>query len=398
MITTLLVPIMGFIFGVLISLFLILVINLLTFQRLPLSERHSRRIGDEEQGQPLVSLLVPARNEAACIAACVRSLVAQKYAHMEVIVLDDGSTDATASIVRQIIAELPAARKGRLRLVEGKPLPTGWVGKNFACMQLAQQARGDYLLFTDADTVHAPEMLPSVISAMQHYRVDLLTAQPEYLLGSPGEHLIIPLLNFTILTLLPIMLVSARPEASLSTGNGQLLCFKRGAYEAINGHAAVKNRILEDVLLARAVKAAGYRMIFVDAFELVQCRMYHSFAEVWNGFSKNLFAFYNYSPVFASLALLLNLGLFVLPPLALLLAIVLPLSPMGLLFAAGGYLIAILMRVLLMVRFTRSQRSLMLLFCLLHPVSIVLECLILLNSMRWRYRRRGTTWKGRQYV
>ena len=346
---------------------------------------------------PLLSILVPARNEEQCIGACVRSLVQQDYARLEVLVLDDGSTDATARIVQAMIEALPIEQKGRLRLLQGESLPDGWVGKNFACAQLAQHAQGEYLLFTDADTQHAPQMASTVIAAMRHFRVELLTAQPEFELKSMGERLIIPLLNFTIMTLLPVALISLRPEPSLATGNGQLLCFRRVAYEKIGGHAAVKGRILEDVLLARATKAAGLRMIFVDAQELVRCRMYRSFTEVWQGFSKNLFAFYNYSPVFALLALLLNLALFVSPCFLLLLSPFLALSTTVLLCAAMAYLLSIIMRVLLTLRFTRSQRASMLLLCVLHPISIMLECLILLNSMRWRYRKTGTVWKGRQY-
>ncbi len=385
-----LVIITGILLGLLISLFFILLVNLFTFRRL-------HPVQEDRDDAPFLSILVPARNEEACIETCVHSLVGQQYKRMEVLVLDDDSDDATAAIVQRMIDELPEEQRGRLRLLHGEPLSAGWVGKNFACHQLAQQAQGGYLLFTDADTVHASTMATSVMQAMHENNVDLLTAQPEFQLASLGERLIIPLLNFTILTLLPVALIPLRPEPSLATGNGQLLCFRRVAYEAIGGHASVKARILEDVLLARTTKAAGYRMIFVDAFALVRCRMYHSFAEVWSGFSKNLYAFYNYSPIFALLALLLNLALFVFPPLILLIALFTPIPAQAILFAACAYFIAILIRVLLTLRFTRTQRGLMLLLCLLHPLSIGLECLILLNSMHWRYSKRGTQWKGRQY-
>jgi len=341
---------------------------------------------------------VPARNEEAGIEACVRSLVAQGYEALEVLVLDDQSSDATATLVQHIIDELLPNQWGRLRLLLGEALPTGWVGKNFACHQLAQQARGDYLLFTDADTIHQPETAETVMACMHTADVEMLTAQPEHVLGSVGERLVVPLLNFTILTLLPIPLIRIRPEPSLATGNGQLLCFKRSAYKSIGGHACVKGRILEDVLLARAIKAAGYRMIFVDALELVRCRMYRSFADVWAGFSKNLFAFYNYSLPFALVALLLNLALFVVPPVLLLSGLFVALPSIVLLLALGAYLLAVLMRLLLTLRFIRTQRSLMLFLCLLHPISISLECLILLNSMHWHYRKVGTVWKGRQYT
>ena len=373
-------------------LFVILIINLFTFYRL---RPHATT---QATAEPLVSILIPARDEEQSIERCVRSLIAQTYEQLEVLVLDDHSDDTTATIVQSIIDELPVQQRGRLRLLLGEELPAGWGGKNFACHQLAQQASGSYLFFTDADTVHDPKMVSSVVDCMQHREVSLLTAQPTYELDSLGERLIVPLLTFTIMTLLPVALIPVRPEPSLATGNGQLLCFERSAYEHIGGHGSVKNRILEDVLLARAVKAAGYRMIFVDAQDLVHCRMYRSFAEVWSGFSKNLFAFYNYALPFALVGLVLNTLLFIVPALLIISALFVPLSLATLLLAGSAYALPVLMRVLLTLRFTHMQRGLMLLLCLLHPISITLECLILLNSIRWHYRKEGTVWKGRQYA
>lgn len=381
---------MGLITCILCILSSILLLNLTTFQRL-------RTTASTLTPLPFVSILVPARNEENCIEECIRSLVQQDYEPREIVVLDDQSSDRTRAIVQQIADELPATQRERLRILAGQPLPAGWIGKNFACYQLSQAARGEYLIFTDADTVHQPAMTRSVIGCMQEFGVQLLTAQPEHTMKSLGERLVVPLLNFTILTLLPIPLILHSRAPSLATGNGQLLCFQRSAYERIGGHTKVKGRILEDVLLARAIKAAGYRMIFVDALEFVRCRMYHSFAEVWSGFSKNLFAFYNYSLPFAILSLILNLGLFLLPLCFLIAALFISLPSQALLFAAIGWMITICMRILLTLRFCHQQRSLMLLISLLHSVSILLECLILLNSIRWHYRKAGTTWKGRQY-
>jgi chlorobactene glucosyltransferase len=423
------------VFALLLGMLLILVVNLLTFPRLTAS-----RLGNGYQGGGMISILVPARNEERCIEACVRSLIEQTYEHLEVIVLDDDSSDNTGVIVQGIIDNLPEARTGCLRLIHGQVLPGGWIGKNFACWQLAREARGDYLLFTDADTVHTPGMVEAVLDCMRSTSVQLLTAQPAFELGSLGERLVVPLLNFTIMTLLPVALVRSRPEPSLATGNGQLLCFQRQAYEAIGGHEKVKHKILEDVLLARAIKTAGYHMIFVDAFDFVRCRMYHSFAEVWAGFSKNLFAFYNYSLPFALFALLLNLSVFVAPPLIAIAALLLHLAPSTLLLALLAYALAVLMRLLLALRFTRrkavgawacsasfdaavipkgrtfvrgkptplqvsSQRSeeglaaflFAGLLCFLHPLSLWLECLILLNSIYISYQKTGIAWKGRYY-
>ncbi|GCE19581.1 hypothetical protein KDK_33810 [Dictyobacter kobayashii] len=240
-------------------------------------------------------------------------------------------------------------------------------------------------------------MVKAVMRQMQQRKVQLLSAQPEQILGSLGEHLIVPLLNFTILTLLPVALIPLRPEPSLATGNGQMLCFQRDAYQAIGGHAAVKGRILEDVLLARAIKEAGYRMAYADALELIQCRMYHSFDEVWSGFSKNLFAFYNYSLPFALGALLLNLLLFVVPQCILCANLLMASNTLLSILALLATLLPIIMRILLALRFNQNRIGWALGCSLLHPLSIALECLILLNSIRWHYRKTGTAWKGRYY-
>jgi chlorobactene glucosyltransferase len=300
-------------------------------------------------------------------------------------------------IVQGIINELPSAQKGCLRLLHGESLPPGWVGKNFACRQLYQHAQGDYLFFTDADTVHRPETVRAVIDCMHRLDVDLLTAQSEYELKDIGGRLLMPLLCFRVFTLLPLTLVSRRPEPVLATGNGPLLCFHRLAYEAAGGHQAIKECILEDVSLARAAKAAGYRIAFVDASDMIYCHMYTSFANTWVGFSRTFFAFYNYSLIAAIVIIILDLALFVFPLFTLLIAMFTPLPFMVMVLALGSYGIAVLMRLLLAIRFTRYQKLLTLLLCFLHPATIILGCLILLNSIRWHYRKLGTEWKGRYY-
>ena len=353
--------------------------------------------GSPGEAAPMVSILVPARNEADQIESCIRSMVEQNYERLEVLVLDDNSSDATAAIVQRIIDGLQPVQKERLQLLHGEPLPQGWVGKNFACYQLAQHARGDYLFFTDADTVYAPQTVAAVIDCMHHFDVSFLTGHPEYQLRNLLECLLVPMLTFKVFTLLPVPLVRLRPEPILATGYGVLLCFWRPAYEAVGGHAAVKGSILEDLSLARIIKEAGYRMALVDAMELVHCHMYDSYADAWEGLSKNSFSFYNYSLIFSLAMILYNLTFFVIPPLIALASLFLSLPHVATQFALGGYILAVLMRILLTVRFIRSQQALMLLLCLLHPLSILLECLVLLNSIWWRYRKTGTVWKGRRY-
>lgn len=387
----LLIVVFSVLSGILLLLCIHLLINLLSFRRLKVIAQGNLPF------PPLVSLLVPARNEEAHIGMCVRSLVEQSYEKLEVLVLNDQSCDATAAIVQEIIDELPPSQKGRLRLFSGEPLPPGWVGKNFACHQLSRYARGTYLFFTDADTVHAPETVQAVIDCMSRLKVDLLTAQPAYELEGIGERLVMPLLCFRVFTLLPLTLLSQRPEPILAAGNGPLLCFRRSAYEAAGGHLAIRGNILEDVSLARTIKAAGYRMALVDAVDMIHCHMYTSFTRTWVGFSKTFFAFYSYSLVAALTILLFDVVLFVAPPLVLLASLFVFVPFLLFVLALVSYGMAVFMRLLLAMRFTRSQKLIALFLCFLHPVAIVLACLILLNSIRWYYRKRGTEWKGRYY-
>ena len=386
----------GILFGSLFVLFINLLLNLLVFDRLKPATKEDlqKKLGT----CPMVSILVPARNEADHIEECVRSLIEQSYEQLEVLVLDDQSSDETASIVLQMMDELPHEQKGRLQLLHGETLPDGWIGKNFACYQLAQYAQGDYLLFTDADSVHTAQTVSTVIQGMHDLGVQFLTAHPNYILRGMGERLAIPLLYFKIFTLLPLVLVKHRPEPILAVANGPLLCFQRAVYEAIGGHKAVKTSILEDISLAREVKAAGYRMAYVDGQDLLSCYMYDSFAELWTGFSRTFFAFYNYSLLAASAMIILDLALFVVPSLLALTSLFVRLALPALLFSLGSYTLAVFMRILLIFNCARSRRVPLMLLSLLHPISMALECLFILSSMRWHYRKKGAMWKARYYV
>jgi chlorobactene glucosyltransferase len=386
----------GILFGSLFVLFINLLLNLLVFNQLnsATEEDLQRKLGT----CPMVSILIPARNEADHIEECVRSLIGQRYEKLEVLVLDDQSTDGTAIVVQQIIDELPPEQKNRLYLLPGETLPDGWIGKNFACYLLTQYAQGDYLLFTDADSIHAPQTVSTVIQGLYDLDVQFLTAHPCYILRGLGERLAIPLLYFKIFTLLPLVLVRHRPEPILAVANGPLLCFQRSVYDAIGGHKAVKASILEDNSLARRVKAAGYRMAYVDGQDLVRCYMYDSFAELWTGFSRTFFAFYNYSLLAALAIIILDLTLFVVPPLLALASLFVPLVSLALLFSLCSYTLAVLMWIVLTIVCARTQRVLLMLLSLLYPISMMLECLLLLNSIWWHYRKRGSMWKGRYYV
>ncbi|MBV8214341.1 MAG: glycosyltransferase, partial [Verrucomicrobia bacterium] len=251
---------------------------------------------------PLVSVLVPARNEALRIRSCLESLLKQNYSSLEIIVLDDESVDTTVEIVRAL--GFSTALQSNCRLIRGTPLPPGWTGKSWACHQLAEVARGDYLLFTDADTVHQPEAVSSAVAAAQRLRCDLLTLWPFQTTVTLAEKLVIPLMFVVAGSYLPHwLLVSAQRFPWLArllgskllsrcgTASGQFLLFRRQSYFEMGGHRTVGKLLVEDIALAREVAKRipdGWRLVTCDGTRLVSCRMYTSLGQMWEGFTKNL--------------------------------------------------------------------------------------------------------------
>lgn len=238
-------------------------------------------------GLPALSVVVPARNEERQIETCVRSLLAQRYPDFEVIVVDDCSTDATSSILKSV-----AAADARLRVVHGEALPDGWFGKPWALAQGARAARGRWLLFTDADTQHEPPACASAVRYALARDVSFLSLLPTQRFESTAERAVLP----TILWMIAFGVGSLdaindpkRLDAAIF--NGQYLLCKRSALEAIGGHDRVRASVAEDYDLARIVKRDGrFKSMLVSAADLVYTRMYRSMREIWDGFSKNLYA------------------------------------------------------------------------------------------------------------
>jgi len=232
---------------------------------------------------PRVSVLVPARDEERSIERCVSSLLAQDYPEFEVLALDDQSSDGTRPILERL-----AQRDGRMRVLQGQPLPPGWLGKNWACAQLAAGADGELLFFTDADTYHQPQALRAAVTALEGERADLLTGFPLQIVHTWGEQLIVPLFGWAFYCFAPLWLAYQLKLPALSFAVGQMLLFRRQAYQAIGGHEAVRADIAEDLALARRIVAGGYRWRVLEATRLVSCRMYQSGREAYTGLCKNL--------------------------------------------------------------------------------------------------------------
>jgi len=229
-----------------------------------------------------VSAIVPARNEEAVIAACVESLLLQAEI-TEILVVNDHSSDATVEIVRRLMIGNP-----KLRLLETQDLPAGWVGKNNAVAIGARQATGAWLLFTDADAVHAPGAAARALEVAQEQKVDLVSFSPEQVTTEWYEKALIPFVYCRLARRFSFDAVND-PASQSAAANGQFLMIRREAYEAIGGHAGIAGEVLEDQALAQRAKAAGYRLWFAAGKGIVRVRMYRSFGAMWQGWKKNLY-------------------------------------------------------------------------------------------------------------
>ncbi len=230
----------------------------------------------------LVSILIPARNEAANIADCLEHALGQLEAKVEVIVMDDGSTDGTADIVRRF-----AARDDRVRLVDAPALPEGWSGKMHACARLAEAARGTHLLFIDADVRLDPAAAAALAGHAVKHRLALVSGVPRQRILTWGEGLTVPMINLLLIGYLPGGGRAFTRHPGLAAGCGQMMLFERSAYQAVGGHGAVRSTLHDGLKLTRLLRVQGHRTEIVLGANIARCRMYPDFVESWRGFMKN---------------------------------------------------------------------------------------------------------------
>jgi chlorobactene glucosyltransferase len=346
-----------------------------------------RRLGTDALPRrfPRVSVLVPARNEELNIVPCLLSLLAQQYPDFEVIVLDDLSTDRT----RALAADL-ARRENRLRVVDGHPTPSGWLGKHWACQQLAGAAGGELLLFTDADTRHHPRALRAAVAALVAEGADLLSAVPRQEAVTWSERLVLTVLPWSILAFLPLGIAFRVRHPALSAALGQYMLFRRAAYEQVGGHASVRQDVVDDIALARRIKAEGLCWRLLDGVRHIRCRMYRNWGELREGFSKNLWAAFGYR-FGLFLLVLLWLGIVFWEPLLALAgsAAGLELPPVAAHLAIAGVGLSLVLWFISNLRFRFP-----LYLSLLYPISILLVQVLALRSLLVVLGARAT-WKGR---
>ena len=334
---------------------------------------------------PELSVIIPARNEEDNLASCLESLVTQTGVSFEIIVVNDHSTDRTAEIAKSFSA---------VRVVDAGPLPDGWTGKNNAVATGARAARGGWLLFTDADTVHLPGSLARALNEAQENQADLLSYSPEQIAVTFWEMAVLPVVFAELARQYPPSKVSD-PKSPIAAANGQYLLIKREVYDGIGGHTAVASNILEDVALASIVKSSGHKIRFRYAADAVRTRMYRNFRQLREGWTKNLALLF---PNPGAVAMKIFV-LWALPWLLMLLSAVIPPVSDGTTRVRSEYFWVYLVGGLLFSRnFFRIQRA---------NFDLVMEWLgvflgmpmfaYLLLRSKHAHARGNVSWKGRTY-
>jgi chlorobactene glucosyltransferase len=345
---------------------------------------------------PLISVCVPARNEERNIRACVESILAQDYLNVEVIVLDDRSTDATPRILQQL-----STQNNRLQIIHGADLPEGWAGKPHALFQASAAAHGEWLCFVDADTFLSPNALSACYTKAIETRADMFTIMTFQILGTFWEKVVMPI----VMTALSVGFSPRKvndPSTKDAIANGQFILIRRLVYDAIGGHESVKDQIVEDKAIAEQVKWNGYRLVVANGYAVARTRMYTSLSEMWEGWTKNIYLGLRDRP---ALMLLGVVGAF----LALFAAVILPLWPVLGAFwylQGGGWLaltvVAESLILWMIVIYARAKVALGMgishWYALTLPLGSAVFAAMMITSTWKVLSGKGVLWKGRRYA
>ncbi|MGI8314088.1 glycosyltransferase [Halobacillus mangrovi] len=331
---------------------------------------------------PKVSLLVPLRNEEENVEGLIKSLKNLTYPTVEVILLDDHSTDATYSLLLTETEKDP-----RFTIYKGKELPKGWNGKVHACHQLSQMANGTYYLFLDADARVAPSVIEQTLATMERHNASMLSGFPHYPNNHFLSHMLVPLQHMVVQLHLPLAVANFTKRPLFTAACGIFIIIEREVYEFIGGHESVKDSLVEDVHLAREVKRHGYKMILANITPSVLSYMYDSAKETWEGFTKNI-----YTGLGRSVPMVIGLSLFYsfvfLVPVGFVIVALIEESWLYIL----PYLLTVAFKM-----FVDARTGHPLWLALLIPVSILLLISIMISSMLVHLRGRTYKWKGRSY-
>ncbi|WP_240479736.1 glycosyltransferase [Paenibacillus wynnii] len=335
---------------------------------------------------PYLSVLIPARDEANNIVPCLSSVLAcsSEGWDFEVLVLDDRSNDQTGELAS-------ATGDHRVHVLAGRELPQGWLGKSHACAQLAQAAKGQWLLFLDADIRLRPKALAAALITAADQQSGLVTGFPCQQTGTWLEKLIVPLMNFSILCHLPIPLVRDSLDSRFVAAHGGFMLIHRDSYTRCGGHVGIRSELVDDMALARAVKRSGDPVSLVNIVDHTVMRMYHNAGEVWNGYRKNIYDGLGRRPLLLLSLLIIYSMLYVLP-----LTLFISASLTGQGTAAAWAMFAVLVGIGIK-RISDASGKQEVWLCVLIPASIICLIAIAISSWWGSLPGQGYEWKGRHY-
>jgi chlorobactene glucosyltransferase len=373
---------------VVLIILLVLFINFLVNNLLLKDISRYNRAFFAKNDAPLVSILIPARNEEKNISRCLKMILKQDYPNFEVIVLDDNSCDRTYEIVEEF-----SKKDQRVKIFKGTQLKKGWMGKNYACHQLSGYANGRYLIFTDADTLHVGNSISHSMNSLMLHKLDALSVYPRQIMVTIHERMSVSFINFAIVLFMPLLLVKKAKGPLFATAIGQFFLFERETYFKMGGHEVVKGEILEDIHISKAVKKAGYKFMVFDGKKDIYCRMYRNLKEVIVGFNRFIFAAFDFNSAMITICFFFLLGLFLMPFIYL---------PLGFfVFGWNGLPINLLIYqiiVILIIRTTLAIRFRSKIFdILLHPLMMVYIFALAFSSILHSKTGMGILWKGRTY-
>lgn len=331
---------------------------------------------------PLVSVLVPLRNEQRNVRELIASLRQLTYPNLEVILLEDHSSDDTFELLLKYTEDLP-----NFRVIQGDPLPSSWVGKVFGCHQLSEHAKGEYLLFIDADVRLRKDTIEATVALAKQKQAGLVTGFPQFPTDTFLGNLVIPMQHFVVFFHLPLFMANLTNKHPFTAAHGAFMFFDKKSYNGIDGHRSVQSSLVEDVEISRTMKKVDQKVLLANITDYVTCHMYTSSKEVWQGFTKNMFPGLGRSYLFALFVSAFYFTLGVVP----------------LIFAGFGFmtmnvlyalpLLLILTQRLVVDRLTRMRMPLFLLM----PLSALSLVIILQASMLQSLLKKGYEWKGRRY-
>ncbi|MFH1196598.1 MAG: glycosyltransferase family 2 protein [bacterium] len=325
---------------------------------------------------PLISVLVPARNEELNIGECIESIASQSYPNLEIIIGNDESTDNTYRIAKEF-----SSKDHRISVLNIQPKDQNWTGKNWACNELAKSANGDFLLFIDADVRLNSNAISNAVGLLKKYKLNMLSCFPTQVVKSIGEFLIVPMMNWLLLSFLPLKQVYKSDRISFAAANGQFILFDKNDYRAVGGHSSIAGRVVEDMEFARLFKTNGKRIMTTLGGDAVSCRMYNGFSESVKGFAKNFYRGFNWSPASFVLLLFFFAIVFLLPALAILINL--------------SFVWLVLPVVISRAIIALLSKQNIIINVLLHPIQIGLVFLLGFYSMYVSLNGKSV-WKGRK--